>query len=125
MNHLGIVCILFRKVASIPIKENQMNWNKEQAILFFKKQQGGLIEIGEQKKRNVFRGTIVELNELDLCSKLLVEAELEFSTPGIDLAVTFHDDFIGLHLSLTHEQTPSQISMSHQIDYESLTLESP
>lgn len=101
-----------------------MTWNKASAIDFFHKRGECSIVIKEEVSRIFIRGEIVHFEELDLCSTTLFEATLQLLSPGLKVAITFHDEFLGAHLLITlpHSQEP-QLSLPYQIPYNQLILE--
>ena len=102
-----------------------MSWDKASTIRFFQNQQGQTVLIKEQTSRVKFQGEITELEELDLCSSVLVESTLQLKTSGLQVDLTFHEDFLGVHLMITPSGSRDpEVSIPYQIRYENLIVES-
>ncbi len=101
-----------------------MSWNKESAILFFQSHGGKVISLQEDGSRLKIYGKVADVYELDLCSSTLVEATLELQTEGLQVTLTFHNDFLAIHLitALPNSQQP-EIFIPYQISYEQLIIE--
>lgn len=101
-----------------------MTWDKTSTIEYFQNHSACSVVIKEQTSLIVIRGEIVDFEELDLCSTALFEAALQLPSSGLTLAVTFHDDFLGIHLLVTpSDSNDPEISLPYQIPYKDLILE--
>ena len=108
---------------SIPQMSKMMAWNKSSVIHFFEKHVGRRILIEEPEPRIKICGKVSEVVHQDLCSHTLSESALVLETKGIDVSVTFHDHFVGLHIMIdTPNQATPELSVPYRIPYINLEL---
>ncbi|MGK5093630.1 hypothetical protein WDW89_16670 [Deltaproteobacteria bacterium TL4] len=100
-----------------------MEWDKSSTVHFFRQQHGQKILIQESETRAQFRGYVTEIYALNLCSRILEETTLKLKTPNMEIALTFHDDFLGIHVMVPDSaQQTLEVSLPYQIKYPNLTL---
>jgi hypothetical protein len=101
-----------------------MSWDKATAIRFFQTHVGQTILIKEETSRIILQGRLTELEELGLCSSVLVETSLQLKSMGLSVALTLHDDFLGAHLMImSPDSKDPEVSIPYQIRYENLIVE--
>ncbi|MBF0278912.1 MAG: hypothetical protein HQM13_14015 [SAR324 cluster bacterium] len=101
-----------------------MCWDKAATIRYFQTHVGQNISIKEKTSRIVLKGKLGELEELDLCSSILIESSLQLKSAGLSVALTLHDDFLGVHLmSTTPDSEDPEVSFPYQISYQNLIVE--
>ncbi len=100
-----------------------MSWEKTSVIQFLSVNEGKLVQIGETSTRVKFRGTLIDFNEMDMCSNTLIEVSLALLTPGLDISLTCHDDFLGIHIMTERpDLNDPEVSLPYHIRYENLQL---
>lgn len=93
------------------------------ALEFFERHPEQELRIEDPSQRIKISGKVKALYEMDLCSKFLWETELELGGGTLSLSLTFHDEFLGVHLILKQDTPPNaQISMPLEIPYHRLIL---
>ena len=98
-------------------------WTKSTLLHYFHKHLGESVLLEEQGTRIKVQGIITEVDEMDLCSTTLFETTLQMEREGIEVALTFHEEFIGVHLlAYAADHTTPQISFPYQIRYDQLIL---
>ena len=75
-----------------------MQWTKKATLEYFKLMIGREIVLEDANGGLRMAGAIGEVYELDLCSTDLFESSLKLTQPALDISVTFHEDFLGLHI---------------------------
>ena len=101
-----------------------MSWDKASTIRFFQNQQGQRVLIKEATTRIILRGQVTELEELDLCSSVLVESTLQLPSSELKVDLSFHEDFLGVHLMIIPPGSRDpHVSIPYQIRYENLIVE--
>ena len=98
-------------------------WNQQSTILFFRQHLDQPLLIEDVSNRAKFCGIITEVTTLDLCSHLLEETTLKLETSDLQVEITFHDEFLGIHLLAYSPETQiTSCSLPYQISYKMLKL---
>jgi len=101
----------------------EMEWSKSKLVEFFRTHayKQVFIEDSEHQVRIEFQ--IIEVLEIDLCSQTLVEVASQNELPGVELNLTLHDVFLGIHLFVSAPgEEESKISLPAEIPYSRLQL---
>lgn len=102
----------------------QIQWTRNLLTEFLRNNPHQHVRIEDRATRAFLEGTIPAVFDMDLCSSILAEAELKLSLNGWDISLTFHEDFLGVHiLLLTPDSCCTVLSLPWEIPYERLQLE--
>ena len=69
------------------------------------------------------RGRIVEIGELDICGRILVEAYLSLDFEGLHAHLTFHDELLGVQILEDEKESDSNLIIALEVPYERLSIE--
>ena len=90
---------------------------------FLRDNRGENLLIKESGGGLLLKGKLDEVSELNLCGRMLVEAGISLKPPGLEAALTLHEDFAGLQLQLKRESDPeSTLSILREIPYHLLSV---
>lgn len=100
-----------------------MAWNKTKLTDFFRQHPQKQITIEEHGGTFRIQGKVQEVTELNMCSHILFETNLIPEIAGVEISLTFHDDFLGIQLlaQLTENHVPT-LSFPALISYKNLTV---
>ena len=59
---------------------------------------GSRVQLQETGGTLRLRGRLVEIGELDICGRILVEAYLSLDFEGLHAHLTFHDELLGVQI---------------------------
>ena len=84
---------------------------------------GSLVQLQETKGRLRLRGKLVEIGELDICGRILVEAYLSLDFEGLHAHLTFHDKLLGIQILEDEKESDSNLIIALEVHYERLSFE--
>ena len=100
-----------------------MEWNKSKLLDFFRQHSGKKIIVEESGGTLRIQGKLQDLVETDMCSRILFEASLVPEIPGIEISLTLHEGFLGIHLLASSPEVEEPLlSCPAKISYEKLSI---
>ena len=101
-----------------------MSWNKYTLTEYMRQNTHKKVTIEEPGGTFRVHGQLKDVVDLNLCSHILVESTLIPQIPNVEISLTFHDDFLGIHCLAKHVETSEVIfSFPAQIPYEKLQIQ--
>ena len=98
-------------------------WNKNTALEWFRRHAGQPVVLRQPAKLLRVRGTIRDVGELDACSADYHTVDLECGLDDVEVALSFHDDGLGLHVLAKPLHHPeATLSLPFSIPYAELEL---
>jgi hypothetical protein len=97
--------------------------NREQVLAWFRAHRGRTIRLGRAGSTLKVIGRTQGVDEIDACSADILETELETGLPGVQVALTFHEDALALHLLVAQSGSKDvACSLPLSLPYEQLRL---
>ena len=99
------------------------NWTLPSLIEFFNKYSGFKIKIEDPNTLFMAVGVITGVEELDLCNHYLPESLMKLSNSYVEISVTLHTDFLGMHIMVyAPDKETIELSFPYQIPYTTLQV---
>ena len=100
-----------------------MEWNKSKLLDFFGQHSGKKIIVEESGGTLRIQGKLQDLVETDMCSRTLFETAIVPEILGIEISLTLHEGFLGIHIRASSPEAGAPLlSCPVQISYEKLSI---
>lgn len=100
-----------------------MEWDKTRLIEFLEQHDRQKIIVEESGGAVSLRGILRYHGERDMCGRSLYEASMITEIKGIEISLTLHNDFLGIHLlARSAGGDESLLSYPAQIPYKKLSI---
>ena len=84
---------------------------------------GSLVQLQETGGTLRFRGKLVEIGELDICGRILVEAYLSLDFEGLHAHLSFHEKLLGVQILEDEKEYDPNLIIALEVPYERLSIE--
>ena len=84
---------------------------------------GSRVQLQETGGTLRLRGRLVEIGELDICGRILVEAYLSLDFEGLQAHLTFHDELLGVQILEDEKESDPNLIIALKVPYERLSIE--
>jgi hypothetical protein len=101
-----------------------VRWSRSLLVEFLRNHPFQPLLLEDQRTQARLRGQVPLVNDLDVCSGILAEAPWYMEPNLLDISLTFHDQFIGVHVMLEQPETGElALSLPWEIPYVDLHIE--
>ena len=83
---------------------------------------GSQIQLQETGGTLRIRGRLLEIGELNICGRILLEAYLLLDFEGLHAHLTFHDELLGVQISVDDKESDSNLIIALEVHYERLSI---
>ncbi|MEE3122111.1 MAG: hypothetical protein VX399_05915, partial [SAR324 cluster bacterium] len=84
---------------------------------------GSRIQLQETGGTLRLRGRLVEIGELDICGRILIEAYLSLEFELLYAHLTFHDELLGVQILEDEKKSDPNLLIALEVPYERLSIE--